>query len=85
VFPQARLEKLAVREVAGQTLIYDLRHNQAHCLNRIAALVWKHCDGTKSVAELADLLPGEMDPRYAEAVVRLALEQLARRQLLQAA
>jgi hypothetical protein len=43
--PQARTEGLTVRELAEETLVYDKERHKAHCLNRTAACVWKHCDG----------------------------------------
>jgi hypothetical protein len=69
-----------VSELADETLVYDHDWQRAHCLNSTAALVWRHCDGRTSVEQLAALLPqGE----GAEAVVRLALDQLSRRGLLE--
>jgi hypothetical protein len=77
--PKARTERLTVSELADETLVYDHDRQRAHCLNATAALVWRHCDGQTSVEQLAALLPqGE----GAEAVVRLALDQLSRRGLL---
>ena len=46
-----REDGLIVREVDGETLVYDRRRHKAHCLNRAAALVWRQCDGTTSVAD----------------------------------
>jgi hypothetical protein len=83
----ARKEKLTVRELSTETLVYDLERHAMHCLNRTAALVWKHCDGRHDAPALAALaarrlgLPAD----EAEAAVRLALEQLSRRGLLQEA
>jgi hypothetical protein len=82
MFPQARKEKLNVRELPDETLVYDQEHRKAHCLNRTAALVWKHCDGQTDIAALARLLHEQLQVPDAETVVRLALDQLARRHLL---
>jgi len=82
--PCARKENLTIRELSEETLVYDREHGKAHCLNRTAALVWKHCDGQHDLAALAMLLQGELElPAVeAEAAARLALEQLSRRHLL---
>jgi hypothetical protein len=86
--PLARQDQLTVRELPQETLVYDGRRHVAHCLNRTTALVWKHCDGGHDVASLAALLAGRLGgitPDQADAAVRLALEQLGRRGLLQEA
>ena len=47
VSPVARTESLIVKEVDGETLVYDLTTDKAHCLNDTATRVWKNCDGRK--------------------------------------
>ena len=54
--PEARRTGLTVRELAEETLVYDLERNKAHCLNRTAGLVWRHCDGRTARAQLAGIL-----------------------------
>ncbi len=80
--PSKRTEGLVVTELGGEMLVYDLERHRAHCLNQTAAIVFKHCDGTKSVDELAALLGRELgapDPECAW----LALDLLGRAHLLQ--
>jgi hypothetical protein len=84
MFPKARLDKLSVQDVPHGTMIYDLEGNKYHCLNRTTALVWKHCDGQTSEAQLALVIHKELHLPADEAIVRLALEQLERRRLLEA-
>ena len=74
--PSARTEKLTVQELPDETLVFDHETGKAHCLNRIAGEVWKHCDGNTDAAELAARLSVPADS------VALALEQLDRRKLL---
>ncbi len=81
-FPLARSDKLTIRELAGETLVYDLTRHKAHCLNATVALVWRHCDGRTTLAKLAGIVRTELQMADAEAVIDLALEQLSRRQLL---
>jgi Coenzyme PQQ synthesis protein D (PqqD) len=54
--PRAREAGLIVRELEDETLVYDADTDRAHCLNQTAARIWKHCDGTSSVPQIADLL-----------------------------
>ena len=56
--PLAREEKLIVREMPGELLVYDLKSHKAHCLNQTAAFAWRHCDGQPGVPELAAMLSG---------------------------
>ena len=80
--PNARRERLIVQELEDETLVYDLDRDEAHCLNQTAALVWKHCDGRKTVAEIAALLEDELQATVDEQVLWLALSQLRRKRLL---
>ena len=74
--PKAKTERLIVREIDGETLVYDRSRDAASCLNEFAARVWRECDGETSVAEIAAAL-GE-----GEGAVWLALHQLTKAQLL---
>lgn len=80
--PNARRDGLIVRELADETLVYDLERNKAHCLNRMAALVWKRCNGRLTVEELASVMAAETQAQVDEQVVCLALSQLRRKHLL---
>ena len=80
--PKARSDRLLVRELPEEILIYDQQSHKAHRLNRTVALVWQHCDGTRSPAVLARMLQEMLHVEDAEALVQLALEQLGRRNLL---
>ena len=80
--PIARQEQLIVEEILDETIIYDLRRNRAHSLNRTAALVWRHCDGRTGVRTLARLLAKELEVPPSEAMVWMALNRLAKARLL---
>lgn len=80
--PRARRSKLVVRELADETLVYDLEGHRAHCLNRTAALAWELCDGRNTVSLIAGKMSERLSARVPDEVVRLALDQLADRGLL---
>ncbi len=82
LMPQARQDELVVEELQDETLVYDLKRHKARCLNHTAALVWRHCDGQTSVAEVAALLEERSATPTDEAVVWMALDRLARAHLL---
>jgi hypothetical protein len=81
--PKARKEKLIIKELEGETLVYDLETDKAHCLNLSAARVWQYCDGNRSVAEIRELVSQNIDSRVTNEVVLLALDQLQKFALLE--
>ncbi len=80
--PSARKEELVVQEVGDETIVYDERRSHAHRLNHTAAIVWKHCDGQHTVADLQAVLQSGTDALVTEDIIWLALGQLEKEQLL---
>lgn len=75
--PSVRRDGVVVRDLSDETIVYDRRSHEAHCLNRTAAAVFRAADGTRTVEEIA----AGLDARGASAVergaaVRLALDEL---------
>ena len=83
ILPRARKHDLLVKELRDETLVYDLETNDAHCLNRTAALVWARCDGKTTAARMASLLQKELDPTVDEDLVWLTIAQLQRFRLIE--
>lgn len=73
--PLGRTRDLVVQELDGEVLIYDLRDHRAFCLNETSSLVWKACDGSRSVTEIGSKVGNED-------LVWLALDQLRQERLL---
>ncbi len=80
--PKAREENLVVQELPEEILVYDLKTEQAHCLNKTAAFVWKHCDGKTPVTDIAKLLEGIFGNPVEDDFVRLAINLLDEKNLL---
>jgi hypothetical protein len=59
-FKPKRRDDIRSEDVQHETVLYDPGRGQAVYLNETAALVWKLCDGHRSVAEMAELLTREM-------------------------
>ena len=76
--PMARQTGLVVQDMPDEVLVYDLDSNKAHCLNQSAAMVWKSCDGTNSVADIVR----QFDGKVTEDFVWLAIDQLGENGLL---
>jgi hypothetical protein len=83
--PQARREGLVIERMGDELLIYDLERDRAHALNESAALVFRHCDGRRSVEELVAHLSEVAGRPVDEAVVLRALGRLHETHLLLAA
>ena len=82
MFPKARKNKISIRELAEETIVYDLERDKAHSLNPTSAFIWRHCDGKTSVVEMARLVHAELGLPDSPELVQLALDQMARRHLL---
>jgi hypothetical protein len=76
--PRARQDGLLVETAGEELLLYDQNTHTAHCLSPIAACLWRHCDGERDVAELAELTG------VSEDLVADALHELREKDLLAA-
>ncbi len=83
MFPKARKKDLIIEPLDDETLIYDLRSDKAHCLNKTATLVWRACDGKTDIAKMAKKLESQTRLPVAQDVVELALQRLVRLQLIE--
>lgn len=81
--PLARREGLVVQEMPEEVLVYDTGTNKAHCLNKTAAFVWKSCDGSHSVNDIAKLMENEFGANVPDDLVWLAIDQLGKDDLLE--
>jgi len=90
-YPRARTDRLVIKELPDEMLVYDLERDKAHCLNSTAILVWKACDGSTTPQQIAaQLLKASTvsgSPTTAtqesELLVWNALDQLSRNHLLE--
>jgi hypothetical protein len=60
MMPRARTDRLVIQALPDETLVYDLRTHAAHCLNRSATLVRRHCDGRTPPGVLAQLAAADL-------------------------
>ena len=75
-FPRSRQRGLIVDEVGDETIVFDEERREAHSLNRLASVVWRHCDGATSVPRLAELVGEELSLAVNERIVDYALDML---------
>src|SRR5947209_19897208 len=83
MLPRARAAGLIINELDDETLVYDLERHDAHCLNRIAALVWSRCDGRTTVAKMTDVIQKQLGTSVDVDIVWLAINQLQRFHLIE--
>ena len=81
--PRAQRSGFLLKPVGDQLVVFDQSRQQLHVLSRTTALVWQHCDGQNTVAELVDLVGGELGTPVDESLITLALEQLDEARLLE--
>lgn len=81
--PRAEVENIVVQNMPDETLVYHKEHNTAHCLNKTAAAIWKHCDGTLTIAEIADRAARDLNATVNDEMVWSAIEQFERENLMQ--
>ena len=83
--PIAKKTDLITQPVGDEMLVYDGRDESARRLNQLSTVVWRHCTGENTVAQIAVLVAAEMElPTDVEPliVVERALEELAENGLL---
>ncbi len=82
MLPLARKDELVLQSSGDELLVFDLRTNQAFCLNQTSALIWKKCDGSTSPWEIQKSLQREFSSEVNEDLVWFALERLFEEGLL---
>ena len=75
--PVARIEDLVITESADEVLVYDKQRHEIHHLNKASAVVWRLCDGKRSVAELARHADVDVE------ITQVAVNKLAEANLLE--
>ena len=78
----ARIEDLVITETQEEMLAYDMNHHHIHHLNPLSKEIWRLCDGTRSVTDIARDADPAVAGKVDDEVVRLALTKLAAADLL---
>lgn len=80
--PKARTSEIVVQDVDDELLIYNLKTNEAHHLNKTISMVWQNCDGKTSYAEMSAILSRELGEEVEADFVWIALKELEKIELL---
>lgn len=82
--PMAReMCTLVVQELPDEILVYDPSRRSIHYLDFSTAFVWRHCDGSMKVRELADLLERDFNVASGVQELQLAITRLKKLHLVQ--
>ena len=81
--PKARRLGLVIEELPEELLVYDTERHKAHCLNRSAALIWNHCDGRTTPADMVERVATALAAPITEDLIWHALDQLGEFHLLE--
>lgn len=82
VAPAARVDELVITEAGDEVLVYDKRRHQIHHLNHASAVIWRLCDGTRSIQALTEAAMADLGRSVDAEVVELAVTKLAEANLL---
>jgi hypothetical protein len=82
MLPRAR-QGLVVHNLKDELVVYDAGRDQAHCLNAVAAALWRHCDGRHEIADLVSLVRAEVDAAVDEPAILAGLRRLEEASLLE--
>lgn len=81
--PFGRKENLVIQEVENEILIYDLKKNEAFCLNETSAFIWKMCDGKNSTVDISQAVKKKFKTNIDDGFIWLALDQLKKNDLIE--
>ena len=85
MFPRARRHHMIVQELDRELLVYDEERHRAHRLNESSSLVWRLCDGERSIDDITRLVTAALDAPMDREVVWLVLARLEEAHLLEQA
>lgn len=80
--PVARHLDLVVKNLDDEIIVYDLKTNHALYLNEISGVIWKLCDGQRSVADIRHILQNEYSKKVSSDFILFAIYQLRKDNLL---
>jgi Coenzyme PQQ synthesis protein D (PqqD) len=80
----AQRSGLVIRIVDGEAVVLDRPNDQVHRLNSTATCVWTHCDGSRSVEDVAAIVATTFEADHARVLAdtRTVIDQLAELGLL---
>ncbi len=82
IHPLARTEGLTIEEVEDEVRVYGETSDVGCVLNETAAIVWRSCDGKRTLKDLVAVVSEQLGTPADEDMVLMALDKLALHGLL---
>jgi hypothetical protein len=76
-------DRITIREIEAEILIYDERTHRAWCLNPSSACIWQLCDGRNTLGEIAAGATKKLGSQVNRELVLFTLEELQEKGLLE--
>lgn len=76
-------DRITIRKIEAEVLVYDERTHQAWCLNPSSACIWQLCDGRNTVEDIVAAATRELGSAVNEELVLLTMEELQEKRLLE--
>ena len=81
--PKAKTSEILVQELDKELLVYNLKTNQAFCLNETSAIIYQLCDGKNSIADISSSVAKKLKREVSDELIWLALDGLKKEHLLE--
>jgi hypothetical protein len=82
-FPLRKKDGLSAQQVGTEVVLFHEATGKAICLNQMSAAVWEHCDGSMSVAAIAEAATAKVNAPITAELVQYALRELRQKGLLE--
>src|ERR1700679_1834398 len=76
-------DRITIREIEAEVLVYDERTHRAWCLNPSSACIWQLCDGRNTVGDIATEAAKKLGSAVNEDLVLLTIGELQEKCLLE--
>jgi hypothetical protein len=76
-------DRITIREIEAEVLVYDERTHRAWCLNPSSACIWQLCDGRNTVGDIAVGAAKKLGSAVNEDLVLLTMQELQEKGLLE--
>jgi hypothetical protein len=82
IHPLARTTDVSTESVEDELRVYDEQLEVGYVLNETAAVVWRNCNGKRTLKDLVSIVSEELGTEADEDMILMALDKLAQHGLL---
>jgi len=74
--PRCTRQRVSIRQIGTETLVYDEGRHTAYCLNQSSAVIWKLANGDRSIDQIRAAAALELDAPVSTELVLFAVDAL---------